>query len=36
MHAIYTLLDVDRPIPPIYQGIIDPLAALSAARTLLR
>lgn len=36
MHAIYTLLDVDRPIPGIYHGILDPKAALSATRTLIR
>ena len=35
MHAIYTLLDVDRKIPPIYHGIFDPKAALSATRTML-
>ena len=35
MHAIYTLLDVDRPIPPIYHGIFDPTAALSATKTLI-
>lgn len=36
MHAIYTLLGVDRAIPPIYRGILDPPAALSATKTLLR
>ena len=35
MLAIYTLLGVDRPIPPIYHGLLDPKAALSATRTLL-
>jgi oleate hydratase len=35
MHAIYTLLGVDRQIPPIYHGILDPTAALSATKTLL-
>jgi oleate hydratase len=35
MHAIYTLLDVDRAIPPIYHGIFDPAAALSATKTLI-
>ena len=35
MHAIYTLLGVDRAIPPIYHGLLDPKAALSATRTLL-
>ncbi|HET9655793.1 MAG TPA: oleate hydratase [Kineosporiaceae bacterium] len=35
MHAIYTLLGVDRQIPPIYHGILDPAAALSATRTML-
>jgi oleate hydratase len=36
MHAVYTLLDVDRPIPPIYHGILDPKAALGATKALLR
>jgi oleate hydratase len=36
MHAIYTLFGVDRTIPPIYHGILDPRAALSATKTLLR
>lgn len=36
MHAIYTLLGIGRQIPPIYHGILDPKAALSAARTLVR
>lgn len=36
MQAVYTLLGVDRQIPPIYHGILDPAAALSATRTLLR
>lgn len=35
MHAIYTLLGVDRKIPPIYHGILDPAAAFSATKTLL-
>lgn len=36
MHAIYTLLGVDRTIPPIYHGILDPATALRATKTLLR
>lgn len=36
MHAVYTLLGIDRPIPPIYHGILDPRAALSATKTLVR
>jgi oleate hydratase len=24
MHAVYTFFGVDRPIPPIYQGLHDP------------
>lgn len=35
MHAIYTLLGVDRTIPPIYHGILDPTASLGALRTLV-
>ena len=34
MHAVYTLFDVDKPIPPIYHGLLDPkvdLQALTAA-----
>jgi oleate hydratase len=36
MHAVYTLLGIDRKIPPIYHGIFDPAAALSATKTMLR
>jgi oleate hydratase len=35
MHAVYTLLGVDRAIPEIYHGIIDPQVALSATKTLV-
>jgi len=35
MHAVSTLLGADHPIPPIYHGILDPAAALGAARTLV-
>lgn len=31
MLAVYTLLGIDREIPPIYQGLLDPRIALSAA-----
>ena len=36
MHAVYTLLGIDRTIPPIYHGILDPRAAFSATKTLVR
>jgi oleate hydratase len=36
MHAVYRLLGVDRAIPPIYHGVLDPRAALNATKTLLR
>lgn len=36
MHAIYTLLGVDRLTPPIYHGILHPRAATRATATLLR
>ncbi|MDQ1293777.1 MAG: oleate hydratase [Actinomycetota bacterium] len=36
MHAIYTLLDVPRRIPPIYNGTLDPKAAVAATRRVLR
>ena len=35
MHAVYTLLGIDRAIPPIYHGIRDPQAALRSAWTLV-
>jgi oleate hydratase len=36
MIAIYGLLGVDRPIPPIYHGLLDPAVALRAAECALR
>ncbi|GAB4080719.1 oleate hydratase [Modestobacter muralis] len=36
MHAIYTLLGVDRTTPPIYHGMFHPRAAARATTTLLR
>ncbi len=35
MHAIYALLDVDKPIPGIYHGLAHPKVALDALRTAL-
>jgi oleate hydratase len=36
MLAVYTLLDVERPIPAIYHGIADPKVGLKALGTALR
>ena len=36
MHAVYTMLDVDRQIPPVYHGLSDPKVAISALRAGLR
>ena len=36
MLAVYTLLDVERPIPAIYHGIADPKVGLRALGTALR
>ena len=30
MHAVYGLLGIDKPIPPIYQGLHDPKVGLDA------
>ncbi len=30
VHAVYTLFDVDRAIPPIYHGLLDPKVGLQA------
>ena len=35
MHAIYNLLGVNRPIPPIYHGVFDPRAAFAATKALV-
>jgi oleate hydratase len=35
MYAVCTLLGVDRPIPPIYHGILDPRTGLKALETAL-
>lgn len=32
MHAIYTLLNVDRPLPAIYHGLLDPKVGMQALR----
>jgi len=36
MHAVYTLLGVDRQIPPIYQGLHDPKVAVKALQAAYR
>jgi oleate hydratase len=36
MHAVYTLLHVDRPIPPIYHGLLDPKVAVKALRAAFK
>lgn len=33
MHAVHTLMGVDKPIPEVYQGIHDPQVALTALLT---
>lgn len=35
MLAVYTLFGVGRTIPPIYRGLLDPVVAAQAGRTLL-
>jgi oleate hydratase len=35
MYAVYTLFGVDRPIPPIYHGIVDPHIGFRALETAL-
>ncbi|QCQ90845.1 oleate hydratase [Rhodococcus sp. SGAir0479] len=36
MHAVYTLLGVDRPIPPIYHGLLDPKVGVGALEAAFR
>jgi len=36
MHAVYTLLEVDRPIPPIYHGLVDPKVGIKALQAAFR
>jgi oleate hydratase len=36
MHAVYTLLGVDRKIPPLYQGLLDPKVAVKALQSAYR
>ncbi|MGE5450716.1 MAG: oleate hydratase [Acidobacteriota bacterium] len=33
MHAVYTLLQVDRPLPAIYHGLLDPKVGLQALQS---
>lgn len=36
MHAVYTLLDVDKTIPPIYHGLLDPKVGVEALEAAFR
>jgi oleate hydratase len=36
MYAVYTLLDVDLPIPGIYHGVFDPLVDLHAVESVFK
>jgi|ERR1035441_4719762 oleate hydratase len=36
MHAVYTLLDVDKQIPPIYHGLLDPKVGLIALESAFK
>ena len=36
MHAVYTLLNVDLPVPPIYHGLLDPLVGLKALQSVFK
>ncbi|MDJ0322712.1 oleate hydratase [Cryobacterium sp. PH31-AA6] len=36
MHAVYTLLGVDRPIPPIYRGMRDPKVGVKALQAAFK
>ena len=36
MHAVYTLLGVDREIPPIYHGLLDPKVGLQALESVFK
>ncbi|MEV4702857.1 oleate hydratase [Actinoplanes sp. NPDC049316] len=36
MHAVYRLLGVERPIPPIYHGLLDPKVGVHALEALHR
>jgi len=34
MHAVYTLFNVDKPIPPIYHALLDPKVGLRALESI--
>ncbi len=36
MHAVYALFDVDKAIPPMYHGIMDPAVGLKALEAAFR
>ncbi|MCL2536051.1 MAG: oleate hydratase [Nocardiaceae bacterium] len=36
MHAVYTLFAVDKPIPPIYHGLLDPKVGIKALEAAFR
>ena len=36
MHAVYEFFGVDRPIPPIYQGLHDPKVGLKALQAAFK
>lgn len=36
MHAVYRLFGVDKEIPPIYHGLLDPMVGLKALESAFR
>jgi oleate hydratase len=36
MHAVYTLLTVDRHIPPIYHGLLNTKVTINAVHAALK
>ncbi len=36
MHAVYTLFAVDKPIPPVYHGLLDPKVGVRALEAAFR
>ena len=36
MHAVYQIFDIDKAIPPIYHGLLDPKVGLKALESAFR
>jgi oleate hydratase len=36
MHAVYQLFNIEKPIPPIYHGLLDPLVGIKVLESVFK